>query len=182
MLQLRQDTVALQQRHLQMSRTGIPSPATIQSIENATRWGLGDLNNLKQVTTVVSKEIDQLKGLNKNFAAQMTELQPGIEKGMYSQRAITCAYFIRQSKRSVTRSLDISRRRRIQSTQDCSSRGPPVRNILRARSNCASRCRWYGTAHVNWKTSWRHKGRAYIGRRKERRSSSTYHIHYRPTC
>ncbi|CAE6389581.1 unnamed protein product [Rhizoctonia solani] len=77
---LRQDTTMLQRRHTQISCANIPMPITIQKTEDPSKWGLGDLAALKQVTGLVTKEIDGLKGLNKNFVAQMTELQPGAEK------------------------------------------------------------------------------------------------------
>ncbi|CAE6461463.1 unnamed protein product [Rhizoctonia solani] len=77
---LRQDTVALQQYHAQVSRTNIPTPVTIQKTQDPLKWGLGDLASLKQVAGLVAKEVDGLKGLNKDFVAQMTELQPGAEK------------------------------------------------------------------------------------------------------
>ncbi|CAE6440870.1 unnamed protein product, partial [Rhizoctonia solani] len=77
---LRQDTAMLQQRHAQISRANIPTPVAIQKTEEPSKWGLGDLAALKQVTGLVAKEIDGLKGLNKDFIAQMTALQPGAEK------------------------------------------------------------------------------------------------------
>ncbi|QRW18078.1 nucleoporin [Rhizoctonia solani] len=70
----------LQQRQAQISRANVSAPITIQKIEDPSKWGLGDLVALKQVTGLVAKEIDGLKGLNKDFVAQMTELQPGAEK------------------------------------------------------------------------------------------------------
>ncbi|KAF8604196.1 hypothetical protein BDV93DRAFT_472133 [Ceratobasidium sp. AG-I] len=76
----RQDSIALRQRHAQLSQARLPSPVTIQSTASPTKWGLGDLASLRHVTGFVAKEVDQLKGLNKDFAAQMTELQPGAEK------------------------------------------------------------------------------------------------------
>jgi hypothetical protein len=83
-IQLRQDTATLKQRYVQMSRASILSPPTIQSTGNPSKWGLGDLAALKQVTNLVAKEADHLQGLNKDFAAQMTELQPGTEKCAYT--------------------------------------------------------------------------------------------------
>ncbi|KAG8728502.1 hypothetical protein FRC11_010933, partial [Ceratobasidium sp. 423] len=77
---LRQDTAILQQRHVQISRANIPAPATIQKTDDPSKWGLGDLAALKQVTGLVAKEVGGLRGLNKDFVAQMTELQPGAEK------------------------------------------------------------------------------------------------------
>ncbi|KAG8708638.1 hypothetical protein FRC08_018804 [Ceratobasidium sp. 394] len=76
---LRQDTVTLRERHAQKARAGVPSP-TIQSTSDASKWGLGDLTGLKQVTNLVAKEVDQLQGLSKDFISQMAELQPGAEK------------------------------------------------------------------------------------------------------
>ncbi|KAF8674123.1 Nuclear pore complex [Rhizoctonia solani] len=73
-------TNMLQQRQAQISRANVSAPITIQKTEDPSKWGLGDLVALKQVTGLVAKEIDGLKGLNKDFVAQMTELQPGAEK------------------------------------------------------------------------------------------------------
>ncbi|KAH7341645.1 hypothetical protein B0J17DRAFT_714801 [Rhizoctonia solani] len=77
---LRQDTVALQHYHAQVSRANIPAPVTIQKTQDPLKWGLGDLASLKQVAGLVAKEVDGLKGLNKDFVVQMAELQPGAEK------------------------------------------------------------------------------------------------------
>ncbi|KAJ1307666.1 hypothetical protein OPQ81_001759 [Rhizoctonia solani] len=77
---LRQETAMLQYHHLQVSRANIPAPVTVQKTEDPSKWGLGDLAALKQVTGLVTKEVEGLKGLNKDFIAQMTELQPGAEK------------------------------------------------------------------------------------------------------
>ncbi|KAG9095083.1 hypothetical protein FRC07_011152 [Ceratobasidium sp. 392] len=76
---LRQDTVALQERHAQKARAGISLP-NLQSTSDPRKWGLGDLKALKQVTSLVAKEVNQLQGLNKDFISQVTELQPGAEK------------------------------------------------------------------------------------------------------
>ncbi|KEP48699.1 hypothetical protein V565_117840 [Rhizoctonia solani 123E] len=77
---LRQDTVMLQQYHAQVSRANIPAAMTVQKLDEPAKWGLGDSAALKRVAGLVSKEVDRVKGLNKDFVAQMTELQPSIEK------------------------------------------------------------------------------------------------------
>ncbi|QRV89838.1 hypothetical protein RhiJN_17856 [Ceratobasidium sp. AG-Ba] len=92
---LRQDTVTLCERHAQKAHANIPTP-TLQSTSSSSKWNLGDLEALKQVTTLVAKEVDQLQGLNKDFVSQMTELQPGAEKVHAKKNEI--ARYIRAKK------------------------------------------------------------------------------------
>ncbi|QRW04056.1 structural constituent of nuclear pore protein [Ceratobasidium sp. AG-Ba] len=92
---LRQDTVTLCERHAQKAHANIPTP-TLQSTSSSSKWSLGDLEALKQVTTLVAKEVDQLQGLNKDFVSQMTELQPGAEKVHAKKNEI--ARYIRAKK------------------------------------------------------------------------------------
>ncbi|KDN48832.1 hypothetical protein RSAG8_02819, partial [Rhizoctonia solani AG-8 WAC10335] len=74
---LRQDTVLLQQHRAQVSGTNILAG---QKPEDSSKGGLGNLAALKQVTALAVREVGSLKGLNKDFGAQMAELQPGAEK------------------------------------------------------------------------------------------------------
>ncbi|CAE6438308.1 unnamed protein product, partial [Rhizoctonia solani] len=93
---LRQDTVMLQQYHAQAWRANIPGSVIVQKMEDPSQWRLGDAPALKRVGELVAKQVDRCKGLNKDFIAQMTELQPSVEKVQAKRNEI--ARYIRAKK------------------------------------------------------------------------------------